>query len=69
MREIKTLIQKLRSYPPNWFIYPDSRNRNVKELDEKIFPPTIDGLTVCDLDGNFKGFIETGTNDGEVVVN
>lgn len=62
MREIKTLLQQLRSYPPNWFVYPETRR---KDLSEEV----TNGLTVCDLDGNFKGFIETGTNDGEVVTN
>ena len=57
MKEIKVLIQQLRNYPNNLFVYPQ------EETDENK-----PGLVVCNLKGEEKGFIETGTADGNVVI-
>jgi len=62
MKEIKILIQQLRSYPDNFFAYPGSRC----DLPEGGYTPgyieehTIPGLFICDMDGVQQGFIKTG---------
>lgn len=63
MKEIKILIQQLRNYPNNFFVYP------TKYEDLKHDPPMkpVYGLTVCDVDRQEQGFIETG-GKGEVVI-
>ena len=61
MKEIKVLKQELRNFPDNWFVYPDHRP------GENTLVGQDNGLIVCDLEGNTKGFIETGTNNGEVI--
>lgn len=65
MKEIKTLIRNLRQYPDNLFVHP------VKYEDMKHSPPMKPtyGLVVCNHLGEEQGFIELGTNDGNVVVN
>jgi len=64
MKEIKVLIQQLRNYPNNFFVYP------IKYEDVKHDPPMkpVYGLVVCNIQGEEQGFIETGTNDGNVVI-
>lgn len=57
MREIKTLIQELRNYPNNLFVYPQEESEDNKS-----------GLVVCNLRGEEQGFIELGINDGNVVI-
>ena len=62
MKEIRILIQQLRGYPNNFFVYPVTENVDVLgdgNLEE--------GLLVCDKDGDQQGYIETG-GQGEVVV-
>jgi len=62
MKEIKILIQQLRSYPDNFFVYPSSQC----DLPEGTYSPnyveehTVSGLVVCDMNGVQQGFIETG---------
>lgn len=56
MKEIKMLVRQLRGYPNNWFVYPD----------ESVFGDK--GLRICDKDGQSEGFIETGVNDGKVII-
>ena len=62
MKEIKILMQQLRNYPSNFFVYPQQPNPG-----EVIFSGMKDGLVVCDMDGNQQGFIETG-GKGEVII-
>lgn len=57
MKEIKVLIQQLRNYPNNFFVYPFKGTKTV-----------ISGLIVCDKDGVKVGFIPTGVNDGKVII-
>ena len=63
MKEIKHLIQQLRNYPSNLFIFP------VKYEDMKHNPPmkTEEGLIICDKDGVQLGYIKTG-GSGEVII-
>jgi len=62
MKEIKILIQQLRSYPNNFFVHPGSQC----DLPEDDYSPdyieehTKRGLIVCDMNGVQQGFIETG---------
>ena len=65
MREIKTLIQQLRNYPNNLFVYPEIITAG--EYGEAI-PTTKAGLKVIDIHGQEEGFIELGTNDGKVII-
>uniref|UniRef100_A0A6M3KTX4 Uncharacterized protein n=1 Tax=viral metagenome TaxID=1070528 RepID=A0A6M3KTX4_9ZZZZ len=58
MREIKTLIQQLRNYPNNLFVYTQEESEDNKS-----------GLVVCNLAGEEQGFIELGTDNRQVVVN
>lgn len=64
MKEVKQLMKELRSYPDNAFVYP------VKYEDLRHSTPMSPcyGLVVCNLAGQELGFIETGTNDGQVIV-
>ena len=64
MKEIKILIQQLRKYPSNLFVYP-----KIYE-DSKHTPSmaSVHGVAICDKDGNQVAFIETGTNNGNVVI-
>uniref|UniRef100_A0A6M3LTY7 Uncharacterized protein n=1 Tax=viral metagenome TaxID=1070528 RepID=A0A6M3LTY7_9ZZZZ len=57
MREIKTLIQQLRNYPNNLFVYTQEESEDNKS-----------GLVVCNLAGEEQGFIELGSNDGQVIL-
>ena len=69
MKEIKILIQQLRSYPDNFFVHLGVQC----DLPEGGYSPdyvmehTKSGLTVCDMDGNQQGFIETGGKGGVVI--
>jgi len=63
MKEIRNLIRNLKGYPDNFFIYPQS-----VFCDEEPSPDTHHGLVVCDKNGEQQGFIETGTNDGNVII-
>ena len=65
MKEIRILIQQLRSYPNNWFVYPVD---NAISIDGIPYEPGKDGLVVCDMQGETKAFIETGVCDGKVVI-
>jgi len=63
MKEIKTLMQQLRSYPSNFFVYPkDTRDM----LEDEVLSGTI-GLSVCNHLGEEQGFIETGGEEGIVI--
>ena len=62
MREIKTLIQQLRKYPNNLFVYPTKYESHMNPPSPPVF-----GLVVCNLKGEEQGFIEIGTNDGKVI--
>ena len=67
MKEIRILQQQLRNYPNNWFVYPlEETIYNDQLVQPKAF--TRDGLVVCDKDGEEKGFIQLGTNDGKVII-
>lgn len=69
MKEIKTLIQQLRSYPSNFFVFP-SKHKTTKTGSEPIehrVVHTITGLTVCNHLGEERGFIETGGEEGVVI--
>jgi len=68
MKEIRILMQQLRNYPSNLFVFPSE-----EPTKETVDAPWDDskwkyGLTVCDKDGKQQGFIETGTNDGKVII-
>ena len=69
MKEIKILIQQLRSYPNNFFAYPGSQcdlpegGYSLEYIEEH----TKSGLIVCDMDGIQQGFIETGGKEGVIV--
>jgi len=58
MKEIRILIRDLKSFPNNWFVYP----QETKDTDRE-------GLVVCNMDGEEQGFIDIGTNDGKVITN
>lgn len=58
MKEIKVLIQQLRNYPSNFFVYP-TKEVELEELK--------DGLIICDMHGEEQGFIETG-GEKDVVI-
>jgi len=55
VKEIKVVIQQLRNYPNNLFVYPALNNNQF-------------GLVICDLKGKQIDFVKTGSNNGEVVV-
>jgi len=57
MKEIRILMQQLRNYPSNLFVYPQEATDELKG-----------GLVVVDVNGSEQGFIETGTNDGKVII-
>ena len=59
MKEIRILMQQLRNYPSNFFVYPAKETEN-EELK--------DGLIVCDVHGEEQGFIETGGDSNKVIV-
>jgi len=59
MLEIKILMRELRSYPNNYFAYPQE-----EKPDETR---TTGSLVVCDVNGITKGVIETG-NDKKILV-
>ena len=62
MKEIKILTQQLRNYPNNFFVYPGSQC-NLPEggySPDYIEEHTVSGLVVCDMNGEWLGFIETG---------
>ena len=63
MKEIKILIQQLKNYPNNFFIYP------TKYEDFKHDPPMkpVYGLVICDHLGEEQGFIETGGEKGVII--
>ena len=61
VKEIKVLRQQLRSYPDNFFVYPQVQQPSVG--DDKLQY----GLLVCDIHGNQQGFIEIG-DFGDVVI-
>jgi len=69
MKEIKILIQQLRGYPNNFFVYPGSQCN----LPEGGYSPdyveehTVLGLAVCDMNGWQQGFIETGGGKGVII--
>ncbi len=60
MKEIKILIQQLRNYPNNFFVYPVMPLYNGEEHNRQ-------GLRVCDMNGEQQGFIETGSCKGVVI--
>ena len=62
MKEIRILIQQLRNYPNNFFVYPV-----YGQLVDENYPTQNPGLVVCDMDGNQQGFIETGGEEGVVI--
>lgn len=66
MKEIKILIQQLRDYPNNFFVYPQDQTI-MNSLASQTLENPKDGLVVCDMDGEQQGFIETG-GKGEVVI-
>ena len=66
MKEISALIKELKGYPPNFFICPQD-NTEYDGLDNQKLSGKV-GLAIVDKDGNPQGFIETGTNNGEVVI-
>jgi len=68
MREIKTLIQQLRNYPNNLFVYPNPLGRTGLPDNIGANAETREGLVVCNLKGEEQGFIEIGTNNGQVVL-
>jgi len=66
MKEIKILIQQLRSYPDNFFVYsqeeqdPEYTTRSPEDNNRT-------GLVVTDYLGKEQGFIETGGKEGVVI--
>jgi len=62
VREIKTLMAELRNYPNNLFVYP----KHFPYIKGKRLP--ANGLAICGKDGKQVGFIDTGINDGNVVI-
>ena len=66
MREIKTLIQQLGNYPNNLFVYPLGGTGLPDNIGVNV--ETREGLVICNLKGEEQGFIETGTNNGNVVL-
>ena len=66
MKEIKVLQQQLRNYPNNLFVYPLGRTGLPDNIG--VNAETREGLVVCNLKGEEQGFIETGTNNGQVVI-
>ena len=56
MKEIRILMQNLRSYPNNLFIIPDV------DLETEN-----GGLQIVDKDGNKIGYIETGVRKDIVI--
>ena len=68
MKEIKILIQQLRSYPDNFFAYPAElwpiKDGHTDMVSDR---PIKRGLTICDMDGNQQGFIETGGKEGVII--
>lgn len=66
MKEIKILIQQLRNYPNNFFVY--SNPLGCVGLPETLAGEhTKVGLIVCDMDGIQQGFIETGGKEGVII--
>lgn len=70
MKEIKILLQQLRSYPDNFFVCPRVEVTIEATFEETY--PIVDkdmpqGLIVCDMDGIQQGFIETGGKEGVVI--
>jgi len=69
MKEIKVLIQQLRNYPNNFFVYPQS----ICELPEGGYSPeyveehTKSGLAICSYLGEVQDFIETGGKEGVII--
>lgn len=67
MKEIRILIQQLRNYPNNFFVYPVG-SPNVLIHDEELQPHIYHaGLLICNHLGEKQGFIETG-GEGEVII-
>jgi len=66
MKEIKTLIQQLRNYPNNLFVYPQEPGPDMYGNTES--KTNKSGLVVCNLEGKEQGFIELGANNGNVVI-
>ncbi|KKN53794.1 hypothetical protein LCGC14_0598870 [marine sediment metagenome] len=60
MKEIKILIQQLRNYPNNFFVYP------VMPLPEGEEHNRL-GLRICDHLGEEQGFIEIGGKEGVII--
>ena len=65
MKEIIILIQQLRNYPNNFFVHPEVMW--LPDGEGSITTKSVEGLAICDMEGNQQGFIETG-GKGEVVI-
>ena len=66
MKEIRVLLQQLRSYPANFFVYPEEE-QDPEYTNRYDGTRNKNGLVICDHLGEEQGFIETGGKEGVII--